>query len=385
MVLLAACGTQPARKAPASNNAEPTLVPTAVPSARTTYNVERGDVIYDVTLSGRISPVIEESLAFPIDGVVEEVMARRETEVEAGEVLAKLNTQGIEEELLLAQQALTITESRLENTQSLRQRNRRRAEIHAEIAQLNLEQAILQAGEVPSEDDQFHIDKLALQLELALLDLEELQGDIDPSLQADVEQAALRVTELEQLLENAVLKAPFAGKLLSFNLSPGYAVSAYAQVGSIADMEQIEVSASVRENQMEELSEDMPVMIMPANRPGEGVPGTIRQLPYPFGSGGSGSAEESNTDTRTRFSFDNPEDASVFESGDLVDIVVVITEKEGVLFLPPAAIRDFNGRKFVVIQDGEIQERVDVEPGIEGNGRLEIVNGLEEGQTIVGQ
>ena len=135
---------------------------------------------------------------------------------------------------------------------------------------------------------------------------------------------------------------------------------------------------------LEELSEEMPVLIMPANRPGEAVPGTIRQLPYPFGSGGGGS-ESAGGEDRTRFTFDNSEDATNFDSGDRVDIVIVITEKDDVLFLPPSAVRDFNGRKFVVVQDGAIQERVDVELGISGNGRLEIISGLEEGQTILGQ
>jgi multidrug efflux pump subunit AcrA (membrane-fusion protein) len=384
-ILLAACGAQPTRQAPADSAAEPTLVPTAVPSARTTYTVARGEVIYDVTLSGRISPVIEEPLSFPIDGVVEEVFARREARVDAGEILAKLDTQDIEETLLLAQQTLAIAESRLETTQAQRQRDRRRAEIRTDIAQLNLDQAIAQAGETPSESEQFQIDRLDLQLELAQLDLDELSTDIDPSLQADVEQAALQVTELEQLLEDAVLKAPFSGQLLSFNLSPGYAISAFKQIGSIADMEQLEVSANVRESQLEELAEDMPVLIFPANRPGEAVLGTVRQLPYPYGSGGGSSTEETETDTRTKFSFDNLEDAAAFNSGDRVDIQIVITEKDDVLFLPPSAVRDFNGRKFVVVQEGDIQERVDVELGIQGNGRLEIVSGLEEGQTIVGQ
>jgi multidrug efflux pump subunit AcrA (membrane-fusion protein) len=181
-----------------------------------------------------------------------------------------------------------------------------------------------------------------------------------------------------------VLVAPFAGELLSFNLSPGYAISAFTQIGSIADMEQLEVGANVRESQLEELSEEMPVLIIPANRPGEAVPGTIRQMPYPFGSGGSGT-ESVEADPRTRFSFDNLEDAAAFVAGDRVDILVVITEKDDVLYLPPAAVRDFNGRKFVVVQDGDIQERIDVELGIQGNGRLEIISGLEEGQTIVGQ
>lgn len=382
--LLAACGAQPSRQAPSSANAQPTLVPTAVPSARTTYEVERGDVVYDVTLAGRISPVIEEPLSFPIDGVVAEVFANRASEVEAGEVLAKLDTQDIEEELLLAQQTLLIAQSRLETTQSQRQRDRRRAEIRAEIAQLNLDQTVAQAGATPSANDQFQIDRLTLQLELAQLDFNELSNDIDPALQADVEQATLRVSELEKLLDDAVLTAPFSGQMLSFNLSPGYAISAFTPIGSIADMAQLEVSANVRDSQLEELSEEIPVLISTANRPGEAVPGTIRQLPYPFGSGGGGT-ETTEADSRTHVSFDNLEDATAFTSGDRVDIHVVITEKSDVLFLPPSAVRDFNGRKFVVIQEGDIQERVDVELGIQGNGRLEIISGLAEGQIIVGQ
>ena len=383
-LLLTACGTQPTRQTPANNNAEPTLVPTAVPSARTTYSVKRGDVIYDITMSGRLSPIIEETLSFPIDGVVADVNAKRGDLVEAGEVLAKLDTRDTEEELLLAQQALTIAQTRLETTQAQRQRDRRRAEIRANIAQIDLDQAIAQAGESPTPDEQFQIDRLALHLELVQLDFDELNADIDPALQADTEQAALRVVELEQLLEDAVLVAPFAGELLSFNLSPGYAISAFTQIGSIADMEQLEVSANVRESQLEELSEEMPVLIIPANRPGEAVSGIIRQMPYPFGSGGSGT-ESAEADPRTRFSFDNLEDAAAFNAGDRVDVLVVITEKDNVLYLPPAAVRDFNGRKFVVVQDGDIQERIDVELGIRGNGRLEIISGLEEGQIIVGQ
>ncbi len=384
ILFLAACTTQPTRQTPSSGNAEPTLVPTAVPSARTLYTVERGDVIYDASFPGRVSPVIEESLSFPIDGVVAEVMARREEQVEAGEVLAVLDTQNIEEELLRAQQTLAIAQARLDTTQSQRQRDRRRAEIRAEIAQLNLDQVIAQAGTTPSQTQQIQIDKEALQLELARLDLDELSTDIDPSLQADVDQAALNVVELEKLMENAVLTAPFSGELLSFNLSPGYAISAFNPIGSIADLEQLEVSATIRENDLEELAEEMPVLIMPASRPGEAVPGTIRQLPYPFGSGGGGSDSASGED-RTRFTFDNIEDAASFDSGDRVEIVIVITEKDDVLFLPPSAVRDFNGRKFVVVQDGAIQERVDVELGISGNGRSEIISGLEEGQTILGQ
>ena len=62
----------------------------------------------------------------------------------------------------------------------------------------------------------------------------------------------------------------------------------------------------------------------------------------------------------------------------------VLERKEDVLWLPPAAIRTFEGRKFVVIQEGAIQRRVDVTVGIESDDRVEIVSGVEEGDVVVG-
>jgi multidrug efflux pump subunit AcrA (membrane-fusion protein) len=55
-----------------------------------------------------------------------------------------------------------------------------------------------------------------------------------------------------------------------------------------------------------------------------------------------------------------------------------------VLWLPPQAIRTFEGRKFVVVQEGDAQRRVDVKIGVEGEDRVEIVEGLNEGQVVVG-
>jgi len=68
-----------------------------------------------------------------------------------------------------------------------------------------------------------------------------------------------------------------------------------------------------------------------------------------------------------------------------VRVTVVIERKADVLWLPPAAIRTFGGRKFVVIQDGAAQRRMDVTVGSESEERVEIKSGVEEGQIVVGQ
>jgi multidrug efflux pump subunit AcrA (membrane-fusion protein) len=116
--------------------------------------------------------------------------------------------------------------------------------------------------------------------------------------------------------------------------------------------------------------------------PGQTWHGTVRRLPYPYGSGG-GTEALASEDKSTRISLGG--DLSGFQLGDLASVTIVLEEKDDVLWLPPAAIRTFQGRTFVIVQDVDRQRRVDVTIGIESDERVEIVEGLEEGQIVVGQ
>jgi len=132
---------------------------------------------------------------------------------------------------------------------------------------------------------------------------------------------------------------------------------------------------------MQKLSEGMEVSIALSAYPGKELKGAIAQLPYPYGGGG-GSTDIQDQDKRTLMTFD-PEDLDL-RSGDLVRVTVILERKADVLWLPPAAIRTFSGRKFVVIEEDGRQRRVDVTVGIESEERIEIVEGVEEGQVVVG-
>ncbi len=75
--------------------------------------------------------------------------------------------------------------------------------------------------------------------------------------------------------------------------------------------------------------------------------------------------------------------AEGYEVGDLVEVVVMLEKSDEVLWLPPQAIRTFEGRRFVVVKDGDGQRRVDVRTGLQSDDRVEIVEGVEEGQVIL--
>jgi multidrug efflux pump subunit AcrA (membrane-fusion protein) len=81
---------------------------------------------------------------------------------------------------------------------------------------------------------------------------------------------------------------------------------------------------------------------------------------------------------------ETPAAESGLELGDIVRVTVVLERKDDVLWLPPQAIRTFEGREFVVVQEGEAQRRVDVKIGIESDDRVEIEEGLTEGLIVIG-
>jgi RND family efflux transporter MFP subunit len=192
-------------------------------------------------------------------------------------------------------------------------------------------------------------------------------------------EAQLGIEDLEQSIEDARLIAPFDGTVISLGVVEGKSVEAYNIYAVVANLNNLEISADLSGQDLLDLEEGMQVIATLANRPGEEFTGTITRLPY-IGQSTSGEDE----DKTTRISLDiNPVEAGL-EVGDLMRVSVILEYKENVLWLPPQAIRTFEGRKFVVIQDGDYQARVDVKIGIEGEDRVEILEGLEEGQIVIG-
>lgn len=197
--------------------------------------------------------------------------------------------------------------------------------------------------------------------------------------QISLEEARLGIQDLEQAIEDARLTAPFDGTIFSLGVSDGKNVEAYNIYAVIANLNQLEISADLTSADTLDLEEGMKVTATLANRPGEEFTGYIRRLPY-LGSSTSGEDE----DQTTRIVLDIDPIEAGFEVGDLLRVTVILEYKESVLWLPPQAIRTFEGREFVVVQDGEYQARIDVKIGIEGKDRVEILEGLEEGQIVIG-
>lgn len=381
-LILSGCALLPAGRSAeiAANEATPTPIPTSVIPVKPTYSVKIGEILRERTFSGRIAPVVEEALFFRSSGRIRNVYASRNDFVTAGQIIADLEIDDLERELTSAQLNLERAQSRLYSAEKELEFQRRSAQINLDITNLRLLNL-----RTESPDDNFGISVQNKQVELAQIALERLAEGVDPLLINDVARAQLQVEKLQNAIADATITALFDGQLLSVSLTAGRPVNAFDPVVSLADITNLEVKADLISDQMNELAEEMPVEVSLVGRPGEILSGHIRRLPYPFGSGGSG--EVIDPDKSTRITIEQPPAAEEtdLELGDLVQVRVELERKDAALWLPTQAIRIFDGRRFVVVQDGEVQRRVDVKVGIQTNERVEIEEGLEEGQVVVGQ
>ena len=436
MVVIALVGCSGGSVAP-SEDATPTPIPTPIVPTNPTYVVQRGEVINTVQFTGRIAPVVEEPLFFRSPGYVANVFVKRNDWVEEGDIIAELEVTDLKNRLAEAEAALQSANANSEQRQAEAQAELLAAELNlARLKAINpslgivseevsLERAQRQLTYAEREYDeaqnrpwqwkydevkesytnqlrdaelnlmvaeanysqarqaaQVHVYDVQIQeqtVELARMRLAQLESGLD------VEQLRLTVESLNSQLSDARLVVPFDGKIMSLSVSEGRAVEAYRDVAILADPSELEISADLTDRVLVDLVEGMNVTVALVSRPDEAFTGEIRRMPYPYGGGGLQGSSVEDEDKSTRVSIDPESSNAEYEEGDLVRVTAVLESKQDVLWLVPQAVRTFEGRKFVVVQETDGQRRVDVTIGIESDDRIEIEEGLEEGQIIVGR
>ncbi len=341
-LLLVGCGTD-------TSEVTPTPYPTPI---RKTYTVERGDIVINVELFGRVSPLTLATVNFQMDGHVGEVYVQVNDKVKKGQLLADLV------------ELNTLQSQAVETTDTIK-----RAQIALEIAQLTLEKYKMESK------SSFDIQIQEKQVELAQMDLNEvlIKYGIDPSSNA--------LDVLDASVKKAKVFAPVDGVIIS-GVNPGRAVAATTIAFTIGDGTQSEILASVdpgkADDTFKNMFEGMPIIAAPNSNPSLKWSGKIRQLPSPYGTG-------SSDDKTIHIVLDQMPPAGDLKFGDTVTVLVQLANKTGILWLPPAAIREVGGRTFVIVNGTNGPKRVDVEVGLQTADRVEVVSGLDEGQVVIGQ
>ena len=325
---------------PASEDLTPTPLPPLEIVQPAEYVVETGTVQRTLTFNGRIAPVLSQPLFFEDDGVVTGVLVQQGDTVSAGDLIAHLAIADLEHQLVTAE--LTLQMAELQTNTAER--------VAAEIA---LNQAVTEEArrlaEAQLADAQNRAQAYALEIQL-------LQEEVN---------------RLKDEIARRQLLAPFDGLLLALNVRPGDTVEAFDPVATLADPAQLEVTAEVSPAMASVLGVGQTVSVTIPTR-GLNFNAVIRQLPAAL-----------DGDNLVRIAV--PETAGL-TTGELATVFVILEERQDVLTLPPAAIRTFQGRTFVIVvePDGS-RRRFDVLLGLQSEARVEVLEGVAEGQIVIGE
>jgi multidrug efflux pump subunit AcrA (membrane-fusion protein) len=334
-------------------------------------------------LSGEVVPERWEPLAFPIAGDLATIHVRSGDMVEEGALLAELAMPELLDELEQARLDLAQAEA----AQDV-EKNRQRFAL--ERAQLSVRRAELLLAQAQQTGDPLQISLQQLQVEEAQLDMREAENQIDPTLVQEVVKAQMIVQSLERQVEAHQLHAPMAGQIVAIGVelnsmrssaelpTPGTPIAAYTTLMILAQPEPITIVVAPDSARASELAVGQVVTVthrwtqepftaqvtaLPSTSSGSvfgpGFPGSIHltpQEPYP-----------------------------AIAIGEVVNLRVVAAVREETLVLPDAAVRRFAGRTFVVLQDGDRQRRIDIHTGLESDGLVEILEGLQAGDVVVGR
>lgn len=297
------------------------------PEIRTvTYKVERGYIADELRTLGRVAAVREATLYFRRSGRIREILVEAGDIIKKGQVLARLETGDLEHRLELARLDLKRAELELERTKNL----------------------------VGLDTSRYDVQLKQIDRDKAALEVERLQGELDA----------------------ATIRAPFDGRVVSLYARQRDAIDGYRTVLKVADPTELEIHVTLPYGaDVNKLVRGQKVKV---NVTGETwVDGYINQIAV--SEEGSGFDDKPVVQIRL-------EDPSIpLEFDSLVKVVILLEEAEDALLVPKSVVRNYMGRKFVRVLDGDARREVDVVVGIEGDTHVQILKGLKEGQIVIGK
>ncbi|MFA7440545.1 MAG: efflux RND transporter periplasmic adaptor subunit [Sphingomonadaceae bacterium] len=342
-----------------------------------TAPVVRGDVEKTVVATGMLEPVEMVSVGAQASGRVEKLHVALGDRVEAGELIAEIDSQ-------TQSNALATARAQLANAEA--QRAGQAAALARAEAAFRRQQMMI-AGEATSHAD----------YEAAEAELKAARANV-AALDAQIAQAKVTVSTASVNLGYTRIVSPLAGDVLSIVTTQGQTVNANQTTPTIVivgDLSTMTVKAEVSEADVINVKPGMPVWFTVMGDADRRYEATLRQIePAPesivneVGTSGSVGGGSSATSTAIYFNalFDVPNEDGRLRPMMTAQVTISLAGRPDVLTIPSAALgqKQRDGRYMVRVVDakGDAQDRT-IKIGLNTNVTAEVVDGLQEGEQVV--
>jgi HlyD family secretion protein len=196
--------------------------------------------------------------------------------------------------------------------------------------------------------------------------------------QAQVDEAALALAQAEDGLEDALLVAPFPGRVLQVNARQGEWASPGSPAVVLAATQQLALEINVDEVDVSRLAEGQDAYLKLDALKGHEIAGTVTYIAPSSSSVGGAVAY------LVKIEFD-PGDLPM-RLGMTADVDMVVARADDALLVPNRAVEADRaaGRYYVTRQKAAgVTQRVEVRIGLRDGDYTQIVEGLEEGDRLV--
>jgi RND family efflux transporter MFP subunit len=314
--------------------------------------------------SGYVTARRQATVSSKITGKVVEVLVEEGFKVEAGQVIARLDATNTLTSLNLALAQFAVSESSMEETRALLRKAEKEFKRASELARAN----------VSSESA----------LDLTLSEMESLQARLRRQ-SNEVAVAGCEVAVWRQQVDDAVIRAPFAGVVISKNAQPGEMISpisaggGYTRTGicTIVDMSSLETEVDVNESYINRVEAGQPVIAALDSYPDWKIPcKVIAIIP---------AADRQKATVKVRIGFDKLDPRILPDMG--VKVAFQRTGDAGgqasALTVAKNAIwREGSQAYAFVVKNGRLEKRA-VKTGEVKNEDCAVLEGLFAGETIV--
>ncbi|WP_299595709.1 efflux RND transporter periplasmic adaptor subunit [uncultured Microbulbifer sp.] len=346
--------------------------------------VERGDLVRDLVVQGKVVAANSPTLFSPAQGIVKFSVKAGDI-VEQGQLLAEVDSPQLQNQLAqesalynklsveLARQKIQAKRQRLENTQKAdlakvdlvaAQRELKRAELSMEkqiISQLDFEKA---SDDLARAELEYKQAVQNVQLENEALSFE------TQTLQLQVDQQKLQMTELERKVNELQIVSPVKGTIGSLATTQRSAVAANTALLTVVDLTSFELEAAVPENYADDLGLAMEVEI---NMGGKKLPGEITAI--------APEVIDNQVTARVRFTNGQPQN---LRQNLRLTARVLLENRPDVMLVKRGGFLDQTGGRFAwKLNDQQQAVKVPITIGALGLNQVEIVSGLNEGDRII--
>ncbi|OHB68945.1 MAG: hypothetical protein A2V70_09690 [Planctomycetes bacterium RBG_13_63_9] len=375
----------------------PTATKTADPVVATTQVVRR-DFASSVLATGAVKPEIgaEVRVGARISGKVEKLRANIGDTVAVGQTIAELEKADLEATVAQRKAERELAEARLAAVRSLlpKEIEKAEADLRRWLATLTLteqnlgrasklvEQRVVSQENYDEADERSEVAKAQVALARKTLDLAKTKYDEDlRQALADVARAKSALTNAEVQRSYATLTAPISGVIGSVSTQEGETVAAGLNSPTfvtIIDLKRLQVDAMVDEVDIGKVHPGQKAVFTVDAFPAREFPGKIVAI-YP-----KAILLENVVyyDVVVEIQGNGDE---VLRPDMTASVTIFLDAKTGVLAVPIKAVKRERGKNVVYVVSSDEPQAREVKVGWKDGTWIEIVAGLQEGETILAE